>query len=108
MEPSAHRVARDPTGRARGCRGDRPGALRFDSVSRSGVLLPGDREGLARAIEGRLYLEAMDAGEVFFIAVGEVDGRSVVIGFASDYCIKGQKHGTSVYVRGGSARQWIR
>lgn len=36
------------------------------------------------AIESRLYLAAMGAGEVFFIAVGEVDGRSAVIGFASD------------------------
>jgi GNAT superfamily N-acetyltransferase len=59
------------------------------------------------AIEGQLYLKAMDGGEVFFIAVGEVDGRSAVIGFASDYCIEGQRHGTSVYVRGRSARQGI-
>jgi hypothetical protein len=42
------------------------------------------------AIEGQLYLKAMDAGEVFFIAVGQVDGRSAVIGFASDYCIEGR------------------
>jgi GNAT superfamily N-acetyltransferase len=59
------------------------------------------------AIEGQLYLKTMDAGEVFFIAVGEVDGKSAVLGFASDYCIEGQKHGTSVYVRGCSARQGI-
>jgi putative acetyltransferase len=59
------------------------------------------------AIEGQLYLTAMDAGEVFFIAVGEAEGRSAVIGFASDYCIEGQKHGTSVYVRGRSARQGV-
>jgi GNAT superfamily N-acetyltransferase len=59
------------------------------------------------AIDGQLYLKAMDAGEVFFIAVGEVDGRRAVIGFASDYCIEGRKHGTSVYVRGRSARQGV-
>jgi putative acetyltransferase len=59
------------------------------------------------AVEGRLYLKAMDAGEVFFVAVAEIDGRSAVIGFASDYCIEGQKHGTSVYVRGRSARQGV-
>lgn len=59
------------------------------------------------AIEGQLYLEAMDGGEVFFIALGDVDGRRVVLGFASDYCIEGQRHGTSVYVRGRSARQGI-
>jgi predicted nucleic acid-binding protein/GNAT superfamily N-acetyltransferase len=59
------------------------------------------------AIEGQLYLKAMDGGEVFFIAVGDVDGRRAVLGFASDYCIEGEKHGTSVYVRGRSARQGI-
>jgi GNAT superfamily N-acetyltransferase len=59
------------------------------------------------AVEGQLYLQAMDAGEVFFVAVAEIDGRSAVIGFASDYCIEGQKHGTSVYVRGRSARQGV-
>jgi GNAT superfamily N-acetyltransferase len=59
------------------------------------------------AIEGQLYLKAMAAGEVFFIAVGETDGRRAVLGFASDHCAEGQKHGTSVYVRGGSARQGI-
>ena len=59
------------------------------------------------AITGDLYLEAMDAGEVFFVAVGVVDGRSAVLGFASDYCIAGQKHGTSVYVCGRCARQGV-
>lgn len=59
------------------------------------------------AIEGQLYLKAMEAGEVFFVAIGEIDGRSTVIGFASDYTIEGQKHGTSVYVRGRSARRGV-
>jgi GNAT superfamily N-acetyltransferase len=36
-----------------------------------------------------------------------VDGRSVVLGFSSDYCIEGRKHGTSVYVRGRTARQGV-
>jgi GNAT superfamily N-acetyltransferase len=44
---------------------------------------------------------------VFFIALGEVDGRRAVLGFASDYCIEGPRHGTSVYVRGSWARQGI-
>jgi GNAT superfamily N-acetyltransferase len=59
------------------------------------------------AIDGQLYLEAMNGGEVFFIAVGDIDGRRAVLGFASDYCIEGQRHGSSVYVRGRSARQGI-
>jgi GNAT superfamily N-acetyltransferase len=59
------------------------------------------------AITGELYLKAMDAGEVFFIAVGEADGSRAVLGFASDYCIEGQRHGTSAYVRGRSARRGV-
>jgi putative acetyltransferase len=59
------------------------------------------------AIEGQLYLTAMDGGEVFFIAIGDIDGRPAVLGFASDYCIEGQTHGSSVYVRGRAARQGI-
>ena len=59
------------------------------------------------AIEGQLYLKAMDGGEVFFIAVGDIEGRRAILGFASDYCIEGQRHGSSVYVRGRSARQGI-
>jgi GNAT superfamily N-acetyltransferase len=58
-------------------------------------------------ITGELYTKAMDAGEVFFIAVGDVDGRRAVLGFASDYCIEVKKHGMSVYVRGRSARQGV-
>jgi GNAT superfamily N-acetyltransferase len=64
-------------------------------------------EGWQEAITGELYLNAMTAGEVFFIAVGVIDGGRVVLGFASDYRIAGQTHGTSVYVRGRSARQGI-
>src|SRR5687768_3649814 len=56
------------------------------------------------AITGELYLEAMEAGEVFFIAV---DGSHGVLGFASDYSVEGPKHGTSVYVRGRSARRGV-
>jgi GNAT superfamily N-acetyltransferase len=59
------------------------------------------------AITGELYLKAMEAGEVFFIAVGEASGSRAVLGFANDYCIEGQKHGTSVYVRGRSARRGV-
>ena len=64
-------------------------------------------EDWQEAISGRLYLEAMDAGEVFFIALGEVGGRRAVLGFASDYCIEGPTHGASVYVRGRAARRGI-
>lgn len=61
----------------------------------------------SEGLSGDLYVRAMDAGEVFFIASGTVDGRQVVLGFASDYRIDGVKHGTSVYVRGSAARRGI-
>jgi GNAT superfamily N-acetyltransferase len=60
-------------------------------------------EGLA----GDVYRKAMEGGEVFFIATGKVAGTALVLGFASDYCIEGSKHGTSVYVRGIAARRGI-
>ena len=58
-------------------------------------------------LTGDVYLKAMDAGEVFFIATGTVDGTTRVLGFASDYRIEGATHGTSVYVRGIAARRGI-
>jgi putative acetyltransferase len=54
-----------------------------------------------------LYVNAMSGGEVFFIAVGSIDGVNAVLGFASDYLREGSQHGTSVYVRGSAARQGI-
>jgi putative acetyltransferase len=61
------------------------------------------QEGLS----GNVYLNAMQNGEVFFIATGNVDSGSLVLGFASDYRIEGSTHGTSAYVRGIAARQGI-
>ena len=61
------------------------------------------QQGLA----GDVYLKAMEGGEVFFIGTGKIDGREVVLGFASDYRIEGATHGTSVYVRGIAARRGL-
>jgi putative acetyltransferase len=58
-------------------------------------------------IGGSLYLRAMRRGEVFFIAIGEVDGRMGVLGFASDYPIAGSERGASAYVRGAVARRGV-
>lgn len=60
-------------------------------------------EGLERDV----YVKAMEKGEVFFIAVGEIAGRRGVLGFATDYCVDSSQHGTSVYVRGPAARHGI-
>jgi putative acetyltransferase len=54
-----------------------------------------------------VYLQAMQRGEVFFIATESVGDVTVVLGFSSDYLIAGTTHGTSVYVRGGVARRGI-
>ena len=59
------------------------------------------------AITGELYLKAMEAGEAFFIAVGGAAGSCAVLGFASDCHVEGPTHGTSVYVRGRSARRGV-
>ena len=63
--------------------------------------------GWLAGIAGELYLDAMDRGEVFFIATGNVNGKTLVLGFSSDYPIEGATHGTSVYVRGQAARRGV-
>jgi putative acetyltransferase len=52
---------------------------------------------------GDIYVKAMDAGEVFYIAVGTLEGLSAILGFASHRVEAGQ-HRTAVYVRGAAAR----
>ena len=61
----------------------------------------------SEGLSADLYIEAMARGEVFFIAIGEIDGRTAVLGFASDYPIEGSQHGASAYVRGAVARRGI-
>jgi GNAT superfamily N-acetyltransferase len=48
----------------------------------------------------------MDAGEAFFIATGELDGRTVVLGFAT-HRVDDDQDGASVYVRGRATRRGI-
>jgi putative acetyltransferase len=57
-------------------------------------------------VNGDLYARAMARGELFFIAVGQPAGEPAVLGFSS-HRIDGDKHGTSVYVRGKAARRGI-
>jgi GNAT superfamily N-acetyltransferase len=63
--------------------------------------------GWLDGVAGDLYVQAMERGEVFFIAIGRVAGATQVLGFSSDYPIEGSTHGTSVYVRGIAARQGV-
>jgi putative acetyltransferase len=53
-----------------------------------------------------LYVKAMHRGEAFFIAVGEINGKPTVLGFAS-HRVDATSHGTAVYVRGTAARRGI-
>lgn len=61
----------------------------------------------AEGLAGEIYVKAMEGGEAFFIATGEIEGQLAVLGFASDYRIDGSQHGTSVYVRGLAVRHGI-
>jgi GNAT superfamily N-acetyltransferase len=61
----------------------------------------------AACVAPEMYVRAMDRGELFFLALGKVDGRSLVLGFASDYVVRGTTHGTSVYVRRIAARRGV-
>lgn len=64
-------------------------------------------EEWAGVVTPRLYLDAMDRGEVFFIATGTIAAQPLVLGFSSDYVIRGTTHGTSAYVRAAAARRRI-
>jgi putative acetyltransferase len=58
--------------------------------------------GLTRDV----YADAMEGGEVFFIAIGPIHGESAVLGFAS-HRVDDAQDGASVYVRGIAARRGI-
>ena len=53
-----------------------------------------------------LYIRAMAGGEAFFVATGELDGKTVVLGFAT-HRVDDDQDGASVYVRGGATRRGI-
>ncbi len=53
-----------------------------------------------------IYVNAMEAGEVFFIAVGQIDNEPGVLGFAT-HRLDDARDGGSVYVRGMATRHGI-
>jgi GNAT superfamily N-acetyltransferase len=53
-----------------------------------------------------VYVRAMQEGEVFFLAVGSIDGKSAVLGFAT-YRPDDAQDNSSVYVRGIASRHGI-
>ena len=63
-------------------------------------------DGWSAAVTPEMYVSAMAAGEVFFIAVAALDGQPTVLGFSS-HVPAGGDDGASVYVRGSAARQGV-
>jgi len=57
-------------------------------------------------IADELYIQAMSAGEVFYIAVAQPPDKAEVLGFSS-YRREDDEHRTAVYVRGSAARSGV-
>jgi GNAT superfamily N-acetyltransferase len=79
-----------------------------DSIRSLGpVFYPSDIvEAWSEGLTADVYVSAMRAGEVFFIAEGPLAGAWVVLGFAT-HRVDDDQDGASVYVRGAAARQGI-
>ena len=56
-------------------------------------------------VTGRMYIDAMSSGEVFFIALGS-SSDPPVLGFSTHRVDEGE-HRTAVYVRGSAARRGV-
>jgi ribosomal protein S18 acetylase RimI-like enzyme len=104
-----HRVMEFETRRARRSDADDIAAAHRDSIRSIGPRFypPSVVDAWSDGLTGDLYLKAIDDGEVFFVATGEIEGQPAILGFASEYCIDGARHGASVYVRGAAARRGI-
>lgn len=87
---------------------DAIGAAHRDSIASIGprYYAPQVVDDWGEGLTSDVYLNAMAAGEVFFIALEEIDGQRVVLGFASHRIDEG-RHGSSVYIRGAAARRGI-
>lgn len=53
-----------------------------------------------------VYVNAMQGGEAFFVAIGQLEGQATVLGF-STHRVDDAQDGASVYVRGSVARRGI-
>lgn len=63
-------------------------------------------ESWSAGLTADVYVNAMKSGEVFFIAIGTIDGEPAVLGFAS-HRVDDDQDGASVYVRGSMSRRGI-
>jgi putative acetyltransferase len=71
-----------------------------------GFYSPGVVDAWGSGLTPDLYVRAMEGGEAFFVATGELHGESVVLGFAT-HRVDDDQDGASVYVRGGAVRRGI-
>lgn len=89
---------------------DAPGiaSAHIDSIRSLGpAFYPADIvEAWGEGLTADVYVNAMRAGEAFFIATGLLDGACAVLGF-STHRADDDQDGASVYVRGAAARQGI-
>ena len=63
-------------------------------------------QGWGSGLTPDVYARAMEGGEAFFIATGELEGKTVVLGFAT-HRVDDDQDGASVYVRGCVTRRGI-
>ena len=63
-------------------------------------------EAWGKGLTQDIYVKAMELGEAFFIATGEIDGQPAVLGFSS-HRVDDTEDGASVYVTGIAARRGI-
>jgi putative acetyltransferase len=63
-------------------------------------------EAWGSGLSPAIYVRAMEGGEAFFMATGDLDGQTVVLGF-STHRVDDDQDGASVYVRGGAVRRGI-
>ena len=86
---------------------DQIAAAHLDSIrSIRGTYLPARScDRLERSGEGRTCTR-LARGEAFFIAIGDVHGKSEVLGFSS-HRLDGNEHHTAVYVTGKAARRGV-
>jgi GNAT superfamily N-acetyltransferase len=80
-------------------------AAHLDSINSIGphFYSPELVESWSAGLTPDVYVNAMEGREVFFIAVGPINGESAVLGFAS-HRVDDEQDGASVYVRGIASR----
>lgn len=87
---------------------DRIAAAHRDSIHSIGARYydPETVNDWGRHVDGTLYMKAMTRGAVFFVAIGQLEDVTGVLGFSS-HVFDGAVHRTAVYVRGQVARLGI-